>query len=61
VIWRGRRRGGLLRASLFGLSPLDPIAYVSAMALLTVAAVLATLVPVRRAVTVDPVVALRHE
>jgi macrolide transport system ATP-binding/permease protein len=52
---------GLLRRSLFGLSPLDPIAYLAAVALLTVAAVLATLVPARRAVRVDPVVALRHE
>ena len=52
---------GLLRSSLFGLSPLDPLAYASVMLLLTAAALLATLVPARRAAAVDPVVALRQE
>ena len=52
---------GLLRSSLFGLSPLDPLAYVSVMALLSAAALLATVVPARRAAAVDPVVALRQE
>jgi putative ABC transport system permease protein len=52
---------GLLRQSLFGLSALDPIAYLAAMAVLAAAALLATAVPARRAMRVDPVVALRHE
>ena len=51
----------LLRSSLFGLSPLDPVAYVSVMLLLTTAALLATVVPARRAAAVDPVVALRTD
>jgi predicted permease len=52
---------GLLRSSLFGLSPLDPLAYLSVMLLITNAALLATVVPARRAAAVDPVVVLRQE
>lgn len=51
----------LLRGWLFGLNPLDPLAYAAVMLLLAAAAVLATVVPARRAANVDPVVALRHE
>ncbi|MGH9768295.1 MAG: ABC transporter permease [Blastocatellia bacterium] len=51
----------LLRSLLFGLSPFDPIAYVIVAALLMVVAVVASLVPARRATTVDPMVALRCE
>jgi predicted permease len=51
----------LLQGSLFGLSPLDPLAYAAAAALLAGAAFVATLVPARRALRVDPVVALRQE
>jgi putative ABC transport system permease protein len=51
----------LLRSFLFGLSPFDPIAYVIVASLLTVVAVVACLVPARRATNVDPMVALRAE
>jgi ABC-type lipoprotein release transport system permease subunit len=54
--------GGLaLRGYLLGLSPLDPIAYLTVTALLAASAALATLVPLRRAVAVDPALALRAE
>jgi putative ABC transport system permease protein len=53
--------GRLLRGFLYGLSPVDPVAYLGTAALLAVAAIAATIIPVRRAMTVDPVVALRHE
>jgi macrolide transport system ATP-binding/permease protein len=52
---------GLLRSYLFGLNPLDPIAYSGVVALLVVAACAATYWPARRATRVDPVVALRCE
>jgi predicted permease len=51
----------LLQGNLFGLSALDPVAYAAAAALLAVAAFVATLVSARRALRVDPVVALRYE
>lgn len=51
--------GQTLRAFLFGLSPFDPAAYTGAAALLTAAALVATFIPVRRAMRVDPAVVLR--
>jgi putative ABC transport system permease protein len=51
----------LLSSLLFGLSPLDPAAYAGASLLLLVIVLLACLIPARRAVRVDPIVALRYE
>jgi predicted permease len=51
----------VLRSSLYGLSPLDPVAYGGVMLLLAAAAAAASYFPARRATRVDPVVALRHE
>ncbi|HEX9698602.1 MAG TPA: ABC transporter permease, partial [Acidobacteriota bacterium] len=53
--------GFVLRSYLFGLSPLDPIAYLSVALILGVAAMLATVVPSRRALRVDPAITLRSE
>jgi ABC-type antimicrobial peptide transport system permease subunit len=46
---------------LFGLSPTDVVTYVAAIALLTVIALLASLVPALRASRVDPMLALRQD
>ena len=53
--------GGLLRRLLFGLSPVDPASYAIVGAVLLSAAIAATAVPVRRALRVDPAIALRAE
>lgn len=50
-----------LRALLFHTSPHDPLVFVSVVASLLGAAVVACIVPARRALTVDPAVALRDE
>ncbi len=50
----------LMRALLFGVAPLDPVAFALAPALLCVVAVAAALVPAWRAASIDPVAALRE-
>jgi putative ABC transport system permease protein len=51
----------LLRAQLYGVSAADPIVLTSVAALLCLVAVIATLVPARRAMKVDPLIALTPE
>jgi predicted permease len=53
--------GPLLRGYLFGLHPIDPLAYGTVLALLAATALLATAIPARRAVRVDPAVTLRED
>jgi putative ABC transport system permease protein len=51
----------LIRAMLYGVSPLDPIAFASTILLLAAVAAIAVLIPARAALAVDPAAALRHD
>ncbi len=51
----------VLQSQLVAVSPYDPVTMAGAPVVLIVVALLACLIPVRRAMHVDPVVALRHE
>jgi putative ABC transport system permease protein len=58
VAWASLR---VLQSQLYGLSTSDPLTFGVVASLLTLVALLACLIPARRATQVDPLVALRHE
>ncbi len=51
----------LIANELYGVTPTDPTTFIAVSLGLVVVAVLASLIPTRRAVSVDPTVALRYE
>jgi predicted permease len=51
----------LVATEIYGVRPLDPVLLASVMALLTIVALAACAVPARRALHVDPIIALRSE
>ena len=51
----------VLAGFLVGVSSFDPVSYGSALAVLSLAALLASVVPARRAATIDPITALRAQ
>lgn len=52
---------GLLASELYGISSMDPLTYVVVAVVMALVTILACYVPARRAMQVDPLVALRNE
>jgi predicted permease len=50
-----------LRAMLFGVTPGDPLTFAAAVAGILAVALAASFIPARRAASVDPMIALRHD
>ena len=50
-----------MRSTLYGVSPLDSVTFVVLLAMLSLAALIATSIPAQRAARVQPLEAWRHE
>jgi putative ABC transport system permease protein len=50
-----------MASQLYGVSPLDPLTYLAVALVMAAVALLACYVPTRRAMRVDPAIALRYE
>jgi ABC-type antimicrobial peptide transport system permease subunit len=53
--------GRLIESRLFGVTPADPLTYTSIVVVFAVVSAAACVVPARRALRVDPLLALRAE
>ncbi len=59
--WGSRDCWGVFTQLLFGVQAGDPATFAAVSVLLTAVTILACSIPARRAIRVDPMVALRHE
>jgi ABC-type antimicrobial peptide transport system permease subunit len=50
-----------LASQIYGVSPMDALTYIAVAILVVIASLAACLLPARRAASVDPLIALRHE
>jgi ABC-type antimicrobial peptide transport system permease subunit len=57
AVWLGRATSSLL----FGVTATDPLTFLAVSLLMTVVAIAACYFPARRAMKIDPIVALRHD
>jgi putative ABC transport system permease protein len=51
----------IMTSLLYGITPSDPLTYIANSLMLLAVALLACLIPARRAMSVDPIVALRYQ
>jgi predicted permease len=51
----------VLRRQLYGISNLDPIAYLAAIGIFAAIAILSAIMPARRALRINPIIALRYD
>jgi ABC-type lipoprotein release transport system permease subunit len=51
----------LMTSLLYGVKPTDPLSFCGVAAILLLVAIIAILIPARRAMSIDPVSALRAE
>ena len=51
----------LMKSLLFGVGAMDPVTFISVAMLLLLVALAASYIPARRAMRVDPLVALKYE
>ena len=53
--------GRLLSSQLYGISPLDPVTYISVAIVVALVSLAACLIPARRAMAIDPLIAIRYD
>jgi putative ABC transport system permease protein len=51
----------IMTSLLYGITPSDPLTYIANSLMLLAVALLACLIPARRAMSVDPIIALRYQ